>query len=107
MEITIVTTEGEREEYKKTVDARCAFASNEITREQWESFPQKVWVDLVNPEGRQSPTFLVVDNQGGNCWVKELETLDGAMMWALGLKITTRDGGDFIERLSIGEENKT
>ena len=111
MEITIVTTEGEREEYKKIVDARCAFVSNEITREQWESFPKKVWVDLVHPFGSTSSSFIVVDNRDGNCWVEEFNTLDGALLYATDCKITAegkedwdymgalKDGGDLTERL--------
>lgn len=117
MEITIVTTEYEREEYNKTLDARCAFVSNEITREQWECFPKKVWVDLVSQDG--SSLFIVVDNQDSNCLVEEFQTLDGALLYATDCKLTTedqedwdymgalRDGGDIIERLNIGKDNKT
>ena len=112
MEITIVTTEEEREEYNKTLDARCDFVSNKITREQWEGSPKKVWVDLVNPDGRTSSPFIVVDNQDGNCWVEEFETLDGALLYATNCKLTPedqedwdymgalKDGGDIIERLN-------
>ena len=116
MEITIVTTEEEREEYKKTIDARCAFVSNEITREQWNSFPKKVWVDLAHPFGITSPSFLVVDNRDSNCWVEEFKTLDGALLYATDSKLTTegqgdwdymgalKDGGDIVERLAHGSE---
>jgi hypothetical protein len=93
MEITIVTTEEEREEYKKTLDARCAFISNKITREQWENFPKKVWVDLVNQYG--STLFIVVDNQDSNCFVEEFQTLDGALLYATDCKLTTEDQEDW------------
>lgn len=111
MEITIVTTEGEREEYKKTIDARCAFVNNEITREQWESFPKKVWVDLVLPSGGTPSLFMVVDNRDGNCWVEAFETLDGALLYATDCKMTAegqedwdcmgalKDGGDLTKRV--------
>jgi hypothetical protein len=114
MEITIVTNEFEREECKKTVDARCAFVSNEITREQWEGFPKKVWVDLESPDG-PSP-FVVVDNRDCNCWVEAFKTLDGALLYATDCKLTAedqedwdymgalKDGGDIVERLAHGAE---
>lgn len=85
MEITIVTTEYEREEYNKTLDARCAFIRKEITHEQWEGFPKKVWIDLEYQD--ESSPFMVVDNHDSNCWVRGFQTLDGALLYATNCKI--------------------
>ena len=111
MDITIVTTSEERKEYEKCVNARCEYVSNNITREEWEKFPKKVWVDVVDGgRGVNCPAFLVVDNSDGQCFVEEFETLDGAMLYASGIKLTTenqedwdymgalRDGGELIGR---------
>lgn len=116
MEIIIVTTERERDEYLKVIDAYGQVSCGSMTNEEYDKLPRKVWVDLVNPDGRTSSPFIVVDNQDGNCWVEEFETLDGALLYATNTKLTTegqedwdymgalKDGGDIIERLVHGSE---
>lgn len=111
MEITIVTQEWERDEYRKVVDAYGQVSCGSMTNEEYDKLPRKVWVDLVNPGGRTSSPFVVVDNRDGNCWVEEFKTLDGALLYATDCKITAegqgdwdymgalKDGGDLTKRI--------
>ena len=108
MEITLVTEKWEREEYKKAIDA---YWDKNISSEEKDKIPKKVWVDLVDDvRGVKCHPFLVVDNTQGQCFVEEFETLDGAMLYAGGIKLVPdnqsdwdymgalKDGGDLTER---------
>ena len=108
MEITLVTNKWEREEYKKAINAYC---DEDISSEEKDKIPKKVWVDLVEDgHGGKRSTFVVVDNTQGDCFVEEFDTLDGAMLYAAGIYLTSenqsnwdymgalKEGGDLTER---------
>lgn len=45
-------------------------------------FPRGVW---ISPPGLDN-TFTVLDNNDGHAWLEKFDTIDGALMYALGIK---------------------
>ena len=86
MDITFVTTETERNEYKHAIE-ECD------TPKHMQKAKRKVWVDLKvagrGEVGQGTPRYLVVDNREGDAWTEDFDTLDGAMMYALDHKLTS------------------
>ena len=116
--MTIVTTQAERDEMKRTLDAYADLVGGELAkREFMEKYPRKVWIDT---EGcRDTPPdilpFLVVDNRDGECFAEGFATLDGAVLYATDVYMTpehqdswdymgaVKDGGDIRYRLEEGD----
>lgn len=68
MKITFVQNESEMAEAKRAIDFR---------------EPKDVWI--VPPCLSDDNTFTVVDNNDGNAWTESFETVDGALLFALGI----------------------
>lgn len=120
MELTIVTTQAERDEMKATLDAYADLIGNGMTKEEFKArYPRKVWLDTEECSNRQRPRdlspFLVVDNREGECFAEGFDTLDGALLYATDVYMTTErqsewdylgaveEGGDIRYRLEEGD----
>lgn len=68
MEITFVQNETELAEAREVIDRR---------------EPRKTYV--MPPGLSDDGTFTVIDNCDGNAWTESFTTLDGALMFALGI----------------------
>lgn len=116
MELTIVTTQAERDEMKATLDAYADLIGNGLTKEEFKArYPRKVWLDTEECSNHQKfpdlLPFLVVDNRDGECFAEGFDTLDGALLYATDVHTTTerqsewdymgavKDGGDLKCRL--------
>ena len=119
MQVTIVTTQAERDEMKQTLDAYADMVGNELSRKEFlEKYPRKVWIDTEECQNTSHDIlqFLVVDNREGECLAEGFETLDGAILYATGVYMTPEhqedwdymgaleDGGDIVKRLEENEK---
>lgn len=116
MELTIVTTQAERDEMKATLDAYADLIGNGLTKKEFMArYPRKVWLDTEECSNCRRPRdlspFLVVDNRDGECFAEGFDTLDGALLYATDVHTTTErqsewdylgaveEGGDLVRRL--------
>lgn len=121
MNIVIVTTESERDEMKRTLDAYCEIAEGKISRNEFlEKYPRKIWIDTeeCSSETGDVLQFLVVDNREGECFAEGFDTLDGALLYATDVHMTpehqedwdymgaVKDGGDIVKRLEERDEDE-
>lgn len=123
MELTIVTTQAERDKMKATLDAYADLPGNGMTKEEFKArYPRKVWLDTEECSNRRKfpdlLPFLVVDNRDGECFVEGFETLDGALLYATDVHTTTErqsewdykgaveEGGDLVRRLEEDDGRK-
>jgi len=119
MEVTIVTTKAERDEMKRTLND---YADLKVSRKEFhEKYPRKVWIDTeaCSDNCRDILQFLMVDNREGDCFVESFDTLDGAILYATGVYMTTehqedwdymgavKDGGDILPRLNRSARSVT
>lgn len=49
------------------------------------SLPQEVWIIPPTYSGGDKPMWCAVDNVGGHAWTEDFVSLDGALVWALGI----------------------
>lgn len=120
MELTVVTTQAERDEMKATLNAYADLVGNGMTKEEFKArYPRKVWLDTEecsNPRKFSDLLpFLVVDNRDGECFAEGFGTLDGAILYATDVYMTpahqedwdymgaVKDGGDIRYRLEEGD----
>ena len=83
MQITFVQNNFELSEMRDVIDRR---------------EPRGVYI--VPPDLSDDETFTVVDNNDGNAWTESFVTLDGALMYALGIhEIDTKDDWDYMGSL--------
>lgn len=116
MELTIVTTQAERDEMKATLNAYADLIGDKMTKEEFKArYPRKVWLDTEECSSHRNfhdlLPFLVVDNRDGECFAEGFDTLDGALLYATDVHTTTelqsewdymgavKDGGDLKCRL--------
>jgi len=58
------------------------------------AIPNEIWISP--PDMSDNGTFTVFDNTEGQMWVEDFSTLDGAMIWALGIhEIGEKDDFDY------------
>lgn len=119
MEITIVTTQSERDEMRRVLDGYYKVISGEIPKEEFiREYPMKVWIDTEDLENDKHPSFTVVDNSCGECFEEDFCTLDGAVLYAAGVYYTcehqddwdyegaVKDGGDIKKRMEVAHGDK-
>ena len=83
MKITFVQSDFELSEMRDAIDRR---------------EPRDVYI--VPPGLSDDGTFTVVDNNDGNAWTESFATLDGALMFALGIhSVDTKDDWDYMGSL--------
>ena len=79
MKITLVQNDFELSEMRDVIDRR---------------EPRGVYI--TPPSLSDDGTFTVVDNASGNAWTESFKTLDGALIFALGIdNIDTKDHWDY------------
>lgn len=120
MEVTIVTTQAERDEMKSTLDGYADMGDGKMSKETFRaSYPAKVWIDteLCKSYDARLP-FMVVDNREGECFCEDFVSLDGAVLYATDVHMTpehqdewdypgaVKDGGDILFRLTEGDASK-
>lgn len=116
MQLTIVTTQAERDEKRRTLNAWADYIGGEMSREEFlRNYPRKVWLDMSPRSSGDELQFVVVDNREGECFCEDFATLDGAMLYATDVKTTSeyqaewdymgslKDGGDIVDRLREGK----
>lgn len=117
MEVTIVTTQAERDEMKRTLDGFLQIGDGKLTEGEFlRDYPRKVWIDTEMCQSRDARLpFQVVDNREGECWCEDFATLDGAVLYATDVYMTpehqtdwdypgaVKDGGDIRYRLEEGD----
>ena len=83
MKITFVQNDKELSEAREAIDRR---------------EPRKTYI--MPPGLSQDETYTVVDNSDGNAWTESFATLDGALMFALGIyDVDTKDDWDYMGSL--------
>lgn len=88
MNVIIVSTKEEQEIVDRCLDAHADYLNGEISLEEFNKAPQGVWLGMRNDTGRK-PLFWVCDNRNGECYYEEFETIDGAILYATDIRITT------------------
>jgi hypothetical protein len=91
MKITFVQNDDELAEMERVAKSGDLYGANHT--------PKGVW---IRPVGLScSETYEVLDNNDGNAWKGSFKTIDGALMWALGIhEIETKDDWDYMGALT-------
>lgn len=104
MEITVVSTEEERNEMEETVIAYSKVTTGEIGINDFlAKYKKKVWIDYDSDDGDYN--WIVVDNTEGRSFSSSFITLDGAMLYATGAK-PTEFGQVKWDRYGMAEKNR-
>ena len=92
MNLNLITTTNERRKVERMVDAYGEYVRGNISRDQWDEFPRETWLDCV---GASEYPFVVYDNQEGMCFVEGFKSIDGAVLYASGAKLTCEDASEW------------
>ena len=98
----MVTSLYERRKLHKMLKAYSEHVDGRMSRDEWEKFPQDVWIDWT---GNSEYPFLVYDNSSGMCFVEEFKSFDGAILFAScpGLSCEDSSEWDYAGSLSNKE----
>ena len=92
MNLNLITTASERRQVERMVDAYDEYVRGNISRDQWNEFPRETWLDC---SGASEYPFVVYDNQEGMCFVEGFKSMDGAILYASGIKLTCEDSSEW------------
>ena len=91
MNLRILTEDDELSVVNRVMDGHAALANGEISRADWNDqsvYPRDVFLFISDLCGDESAPFVVVDNRGGECFVEQFATLDGAILYACDVYMT-------------------
>ena len=102
MNITLVTSQYERQQLSKMLDSYGDYVAGRLSRAEWDTYPKETWLDCT---GKTKQPFIVYDNHDGQCYVEAFASLDGAVLYASGVHLTDESAKEWDFEGSVRTED--